>query len=311
MKILRIAAIAFAAAWAQPALAQDYPAEPVHFVAPTPPGGGADVLIHILQATLQKAWNRELVPENKPGARGRVGADLVAAAAPDGYTLLMGSNVSVTDANIAKFEPVARVTVTPYVLAVNPLVPVQNVGELIAYAKKNPGKLRFGSSGPGSGPHLAAELFNAQAHVDMRHVPSKGTNQALDDVVEGRTDVLFGPAQQVMPYAQSAKLRALASTGTKRPVYLPADLPTVAESLPGYEAVSWFGVFAPAKTPAAIVTRLSTDLQHALETHEVKQLMLITGAETAGQGPGEFAAFVRADQAKWSRLMKERCIKSE
>jgi tripartite-type tricarboxylate transporter receptor subunit TctC len=310
MKFIR-AAITFLAMLGTTAFAQEYPAKPVHFIAPTPPGGGADVLIHLLQPALQKAWNRELVPENKAGARGKVGADFVASAAADGYTLLMGSNVAVTNENLSKFVPVTRVTVTPYVLAVNPLIPARDVGELIAYAKKNPGKLRFGSSGPGSSPHLAAELFIKQARVEMRHVASKGTNKAVDDLVDGATDVLFGPAVQVIPFTQNGKLRALASTGLKRPVYLPADLPTVAESLPGYEAVGWFGVFAPVKTPAPIVAKLSADLEKAMETHEVKQLMFITGAETASQGPAEFAAFVRADEAKWTQLMRERGIKPE
>ncbi len=179
MQIIRAILTAFVGALMLPATASDFPTKAVHIIAPTPPGGGADILSHILQGTMQKALGQEWVVENKAGSRGQIGADFVAAAAPDGYTLLMGSNVSITERNASKLTAIVRVTMTPYVVAVNPQVAAKDMGELIAYAKKNPGKLRYGSSGPGSMPQLAAELFNAQAGIRMTAVASKGTNQAV------------------------------------------------------------------------------------------------------------------------------------
>jgi len=311
MKTTFIAALGLVAALASSAFADDFPAKPVRIIVPFPAGGGADALARIMQPTLQKMWGQAVVVENKPGASGHIGADFVAAAQPDGYTLLMSSTASLTEKNVSQFAPVTLVTASPYVVAVNPRVPAKDIPELIAYAKKNPGKLTFGSSGTGAASHLAAELFKAEAGVDMLHVPYKGTGQAVTDLLGGQIDLMFAPAQTVMPHVATGRLRALATTGTKRPLYLPADLPTVSESVAGYQAVGWFGLLAPANTPPAIVARLSADANRALAEHEVKQLMLITGAEPAGDTPEQFAAFIHADQAKWSKLMKERGIQSE
>ncbi len=309
--LARAVALAAFAVASQGALAQSFPAKPVRIIVPFPPGGGADALIRIMQPSLTKMWAQPIIIENKAGASGHIGADFVAAADADGYTLLMSSTASLTEKNVASFAPVTLVSASPYVVVVNPKVPARSVKELVEYAKKNPGKLAFGSSGPGAASHLAAELFKSLAGVDMLHVPYKGTGQAVTDLLAGQIDLMFAPAQSVMPHVQAGKLRALAVTSAKRYSIIP-DLPTVAEAgVPGYEAVGWFGLLVPAKTPAAIVEKLSADANKALGEPEVKQQMMILGAEPSGDTPAQFARFIHEDQAKWSKLMRERGIVAE
>ena len=307
-RALALAAFAIAS---QAVLAQSFPAKPVRIIVPFPPGGGADALTRIMQPSLTKMWAQPIIIENKAGASGHIGADFVAAADADGYTLLMSSTASLTEKNVASFAPVTLVSASPYVVVVNPKVPARSVKELVEYGKKNPGKLAFGSSGTGAASHLAAELFKSLAGVDMLHVPYKGTGQAVTDLLAGQIDLMFAPAQSVMPHVQAGKLRALAVTSAKRYSIIP-DLPTVAEAgVPGYEAVGWFGLLAPAKTPAPIVEKLSADANKALGEPEVKQQMMILGAEPSGDTPAQFARFIHDDQAKWSRLMRERGIVPE
>jgi tripartite-type tricarboxylate transporter receptor subunit TctC len=304
-----MALAAFAAA--SGVFAQSFPSRPVRIVVPFPPGGGADALARIMQPSLTKIWGQPILIENRPGASGHIGADFVAAADPDGHTLMMSSTASLTEKNVASFSPVTLVSASPYVVVVNPQVPAHSVKELVAYAKKNPGKLSFGSSGTGAASHLAAELFKSLAGIDMLHVPYKGTGQAVTDLLAGQIDVMFAPAQSVMPQVQAGKLRALAVTSAKRYSIIP-DLPTVAEAgVPGYEAVGWFGLLVPAKTPAAIVEKLSADANQVLGERDVKQQMAILGAEPSGGTPVQFARFIHDDQAKWSKLMKERGIAPE
>jgi tripartite-type tricarboxylate transporter receptor subunit TctC len=307
-RALALAAVAIAS---QAALAQSFPVKPVRIIVPFPPGGGADALTRIMQPSLMKMWAQPIIIENKAGASGHIGADFVAAADADGYTLLMSSTASLTEKNVASFAPVTLVSASPYVVVVNPKLPARSVKELVDYAKKNPGKLSFGSSGTGAASHLAAELFKSLAGIDMLHVPYKGTGQAVTDLLGGQIDLMFAPAQSVMPHVQAGKLRALAVTSAKRYSIIP-DLPTVAEAgVPGYEAVGWFGLLAPAKTPAPIVEKLSADANKALGEPEVKQQMMILGAEPSGGTPAQFARFIHDDQAKWSRLMRERGIVPE
>jgi tripartite-type tricarboxylate transporter receptor subunit TctC len=291
--------------------AQGFPSRPVHIIVPFPPGGGADALARIMGPYLTKVWNQPVIVENKPGASGHIGAEFVAQSPPDGYTLMMSSTASLTEKNVSQFAPVTLVSASPYVITVNPKVPVANVRELIDYARKNPGKLTFGSSGTGAASHLSAELFKSLAGIDMLHVPYKGTGQAVTDLLAGQIDVMFAPAQTVMPHVQAGKLKALAVTSAKRSTTLP-DLPTAAESgLPGYEAIGWFGLLAPAATPAAIVEKISRDANLVMSAGDVRQKMLALGAEPSGDKPAEFAAFIQADQAKWSKLMRERGINPE
>jgi len=286
-------------------LAQGFPSKPVRIVVPFPPGGGADTLARIMEPKLAAIWAQPVIVENKPGASGHIGADLVAKSAPDGHTLLMSSTASLTEKNVDQFAPVSLVSASPYVVTANPKVAARDIRALIALAKANPGKLSFGSSGTGAASHLSGELFKSLAGVHLLHVPYKGTGQALTDLLAGHVDLMFAPGQTVMPHVQSGKLKALGVTGARRSPTLP-DLPTVAESgLPGYEAVGWFGLLAPAATPKETVARLSADANRVLAMSEVREKMLGLGAEPEGNTPEEFARFIRSDQAKWSRLIKE------
>ena len=292
-------------------LAQGFPAKPVHVIVPFPPGGGADALARVMGPYLTKLWGQPVIVENRPGASGHIGADVVANSAADGYTLLMSSTASLTEKNVHQFAPITLVSASPYVITVNPKVGAKDVRELIALAKKNPGKLTYGSSGTGAASHLSAELFKSLAGIDMLHVPYKGTGQAVTDLLAGQIDVMFAPAQTVMGHVQAGKLRALAVTSARRASTLP-ELPTAAESgLPGYEAVGWFGLLAPAATPRDIVAKISADANKVLADAEVKQKLLTQGAEPSGNTPEQFAAYIRNDQGKWSRLMRERNITPE
>jgi len=293
------------------AFAQAFPSKPIRIVVPFPPGGGADTLARIMEPKLASIWAQPVIVENRPGASGHIGADFVAKSVPDGSTLLMSSTASLTEKNVDQFAPVSLVSASPYVVVANPKVAAANIRELIAFARANPGKLSFGSSGTGAASHLSAELLKSMAGIDLLHVPYKGTGQAVTDLVAGHLDLMFAPAQTVMPYVRESRLKALAITGSKRSETLP-DLPTVAESgLPGYEAVGWFGLLAPAATPKATVAKLSADANRVLAMRDVREKMLGLGAEPAGNTPEEFASFVRGDQAKWSRLMKEAGITPE
>jgi tripartite-type tricarboxylate transporter receptor subunit TctC len=287
------------------ALAQGYPSRPVRIVVPFPPGGGADTLARIMEPKLVAIWGQPVIVENRPGASGHIGADFVANSAPDGATLLMSSTASLTEKNVDRFAPVSLVSASPYVVTANPRVAASNIRELIALAKSQPGKLSFASSGTGAASHLSAELFKAMAGVDLLHVPYKGTGQAAADLLAGHVDLMFAPAQTVMPYVREGRLRALALTGSRRSETLP-DLPTVAESgLPGYAAVGWFGLLAPVATPAAVVAKISADANRVLAEREVREKMIGLGADPAGDTPEEFARFIREDQAKWAKLMKD------
>ena len=301
-----LAAMALSAATA---FGQAFPSKPVHIIVPFPPGGGADALARIMQPALQKLWGQPVIVENRPGASGHIGAEVVANSAADGYTLMMSSTASLTERNVHQFAPVTLVSASPYVIATNPKVPAMNVRELVEHARANPGKMSYGSSGTGAASHLSAELFKSLASIDMLHVPYKGTGQAVTDLLAGQIDVMFAPAQTVMPHVQAGKLRALAVTSGTRASSLP-DLPTAAESgVPGYEAVGWFGLLAPAATPRERVAQLSADANKVLADPEVRQKMLAMGAEPSGNTPEQFARFIRDDQAKWSKLMKERGIR--
>ena len=280
-------------------------------VVPFPPGGGADALARLMAPNLTGLWMEQVIVENRPGAAGHIGADHVAQSAPDGKTLLMSSTASLTEKNVHQFAPVTLVSASPYVVVVSTKVKANSIAELIAFARSNPGKLSFGSSGTGAASHLSAELFKSMAKVDLLHVPYKGTGQAVTDLLAGQIDLLFAPSQAVIQHVRAGKLKALATTGAKRPETLP-DFPTVAEAgLPGYEAVGWFGLLAPAATPKNVVEQLSKDAVRVLADPDVKNRMQALGADPAGNTPAEFARFIRNDQAKWAKLMREAGIKSE
>ena len=315
MAPLRLALAALAAALAMapvpPALAQAWPAKSVKIVVPFPPGGGADTLARIMGPHLSKAWGQPVLVENKPGASGHIGAEMVAQSPADGYTLLMASTAALDEKNVKGFAPVTLVSASAYVIVANPKVKAGTVKDLIAEAKAAPGRLSFGSSGTGAASHLAGELFAAMAGIQLLHVPYKGTGQAVTDLLAGQIDLMFAPAQTVMPHVQAGRLKALAVTSAKRASTLPS-LPTAAESgLPGYEALGWFGLLAPAATPRAIVEKASADANAVLALADVKEKLLGLGSEPSGNKPEEFAVFIREDQAKWAKLMNTLGIKPE
>ena len=293
------------------AVAQAFPSRTVTIVVPFPPAGGADTLARTLAPRLSAMWGQTVVIENRPGASGRIGTEQVANAAPDGHTLVMASTAAITEKNIARLSPVALVSAEAYVIVVNAAVPIHNVAELIAYAKANPGKLRFGSSGIGAASHLSGELFKAQAHVDLQHVPYKGTGQALTDLLGGQIELMFAPTQTVIPQLQSGRLRAIAVTGTKPLEALPA-LPTVAASgLPGYQAQGWFGLLAPKATPPALIAKLHDDVAKVLAMADVRKDLIAKGADPGDMSAVEFGRFIAEEQAKWARLVKDAGIVME
>jgi tripartite-type tricarboxylate transporter receptor subunit TctC len=280
-------------------------------VVPFAPGGGADALARLMAPKLTEMWKDPVVVENRPGASGHIGADMVAKSAPDGRTLLMSSTASLTEKNVHQFAPITLVSASPYVVTASAKVPFSSIPQLIAHARSNPGKLTFGSSGTGAASHLSAELFKSMAKVDMVHIPYKGTGQAVGDLIAGQIDLLFAPSQSVIQHARAGKLKALATTGSKRAETLP-DLPTVAEAgVPGYEAVGWFGLLAPAATPKPTVEKISADANKVLADPEIRKRMTDVGADPTGNTPDQFARFIRDDQAKWAKLMREAGIKPE
>ena len=282
-----------------------YPSKPIKVIVPFPPGGGADTLIRLITPTMSELWKQSIVIENRPGASGFIGAEQVAQSPPDGYTLLMGSTAAVTEKNIAQFSPIALVSASPYIVTVNPALNITSIKALIAYAKANPGNVRYGSSGSGSASHLAGELFASMANISLLHVPYKGTGQALTDLLAGHIDLMFAPAQTVLPQVETGKLVALAQTGAKRSEALP-NISTVSESgLPGYSAVGWFGLFAPVNTPKIVIQKINQTVMFVMGQDRVRKAMFERGADPASGTADEFAAFLRLDQSKWAKLIKE------
>ena len=294
-------------------LAQAYPAKPVRVIVPFPVGGIADIYSRIVAGKLSESWGQPVVVENRTGAGGNIGADLVAKAAPDGYTIGIGSigthAVNVTlfsrmpyDA-VSDFAPIAHLLEAEGLLVVHPSVPAQSVPALIAYARANPGKLTFASAGMGTASHLAGELFKSMAKVDMNHIPYKGNVPAITDLLAGQTSLIFATMPTVLPHAKAGKLRAIATIGAKRSAATP-DLPTVAEALPGFEVNNWIGLFAPAGTPQDIVRKWNGEVNRFMQSPEIKQRMLNEGAAFTANTPEQFGEFVSSEIAKWAPVVK-------
>jgi tripartite-type tricarboxylate transporter receptor subunit TctC len=307
MKLRALAVLACTAAVFSAAVraAEPFPVKPVTIVVPFPPGGGADILARVIGQKLSETWSQPVVIETKPGAAGVLGAGAVARSPADGYTLLMAAGGAVTPENMKDLAPVTLVSAPPYLLAVSASMPVSSVKELIALAKAKPGAINFASSGPGSASHLAAELFMSMSQTNMTHVPYKGIGQAVNDLVAGTVTVMFGPPPPLLAHVQSGKLKALAVTGAERsPLF--RDLPTVAEAgVPGYEAVGWYGILAPAKTPRDIVARVAEETARALRAPAVQERLAGVGATPVGNSPEQFARFLEADIAKSWDLMRK------
>ena len=307
-----LAAALLAAASA--ASAQTWPNRPVRMVVPLSPGGFADVPARILAARLSTAIGEQVFVENKPGAGGTIGADFVAKARPDGHTLLFTGTPHVISAWLYKnlpfdplkdFAPVVLVATGPYVLVVNPQLPVHSVPELIAAAKAEPGKIDFASSGNGSGQHLVAALFNTMAGINLNHVPYKGSGPAMQDLVSGQVKVSFAGIPNVLTHVRNGRLRALAVTTPKRSPDLP-DVPTVAEAgIPGYEATLWVNLAAPAGTPPEIVQRLYTHTAKVLQEPELQQGFRAAGVDATVLAPEPLGAFIRSEYEKWGKVVRD------
>jgi tripartite-type tricarboxylate transporter receptor subunit TctC len=297
-----------------------YPERPIRIVAPAPPGGAMDTLARLLGQKMSEALGQAVVVENRPGADGNIGAEFVARAPADGYTLLLGDVTILTMGPAVRrsvpydaerdFAPIVQLVSSANILAIHPAVPASNFREFVNYAKAHPGKLSYASTGRGGSVHLAAELLKRATGVDMLHVPYKGASAAIVDVLRGDVPVTFG-LSQVLPQVRDGKLKALATTGASRMAVLP-EVPTIAEQgYPGFEVTSWYGLLAPAGTPRAIVTRLHQVSVQALQAADVRQKLEAAGNQLIANSPDEFAAYIKAEKAKWTEVASAAGIKAD
>ena len=307
--IIGLAAFCFS-----PSARAEYPSRPVTLIVAFTPGGPSDVLARIVGKKLEQLLGQPFVIENRPGAGGNIAAEIAAHAAPDGHTLLMGNNsILATNASLYKklgydaekdFEPITLIGSQANILVVNPSVPARSVAELIAFAKANPGKLNFASSGYGAAAHLAGELFKTEAHIDIQHVAYKGAAPALQDVIAGHVQMMFATSASVLGHIREGLVRPLAVTTLKRIAVLP-DIPTIAESgIPGFDANTWHGLVAPAGTPREVIDVLYHATAVALGDPEVRQALTNLGVDLVGSAPQEFAAYIKREIPKWSAVVK-------
>ena len=321
--IAPLAALALLAAACVPtiALAQPYPAKPAKIVVGYTPGGSNDVLARVVAKHLQDTWKQPFVVENKPGASGQIGADTGAKATPDGYTLVVIPNdvLTVQPHMYPKFpfdpmndvQPVATLGTVPIALVVNANSPYKTVAELIAAAKAKPGTLNYASSGAGGPQHMSAEMFMLLTGTKMVHVPYKGNAPAITDLLGGQVDMLFSPINSALPHIKAGKLRALAVASEKRVASLP-DVPTLSEAgVSGYRSEIWIGLFAPAKTPRDIVDKIAAEVGRMQAQADVKEQLNAQGIDPLATSPEQLAALIKADSARWSKVIKETGVKAE
>lgn len=297
-----------------PAYAQEFPVKPVRMIVPFPPGAGPDIVSRTIGQKLAERWKQQLVVDNRPGAGGNIAVELAAKSAPDGYTLILVSNHFTSNPSLFRkvpydpvrdFAPVTMAAFTPNILLVHPSLPVKSVKDLVRLAKSRPGELNVSSGGNGSVGHLAAEMFKTAAGVGMVHVPYKGPVAAVTALISGESSLGFLIAGAALPHVKAGKLRAVAVTGKNRSPAAP-ELPTVAEAgVPGYEIVAWQGVFAPAGTPPAIINKLGDDIIAVLRMNEIQQALSRQGLETIAGTATELGAYVKEDQVKWARIIKQ------
>jgi tripartite-type tricarboxylate transporter receptor subunit TctC len=309
----RLASFLLAACVAFPALAQTFPDKPIRFIVPFPPGGGNDILARQVAPKMAESMGLPVVIDNRPGAGGNIGTDLAAKSAPDGYTIVIASNqVTMNPVLYSKlpfdiekdFAPVALIASVPMVLVVNPSLPAQNMQEFIALAKQQQGKLNYSTPGIGTPQHIAFEVFNHAAGVKVTHVAYKGTGPAIGDLIGGQVQSAFGTMASVEPHIKAGKLRALAVATPQRSQAMP-NIPTVAESgLPGFDVSLWYSILAPAKTPPAIVARLSSEVEKALNNPENRQRMTAQGFEVSYLNPEQMTQLMKRDLARWEKSLK-------
>ncbi len=296
-----------------------FPGKPVKIVVPFPPGGTTDIVARLIATELQRTWGQPVVIENRAGAGGNIGAEVVAKSPPDGYTLLMCTvgthaiNLPLYEQNkqklpfhpIKDFAPITNVAAVPNVMVINPSLPVNSVKEFIGYVKANPGKLNMASSGNGTSIHLSGELFKSMTGVYMVHLPYRGSAPALQDLIAGNTQVMFDNLPSALPHIRSGRLKALAVTSRQRSPALP-NVPTMEEAagLKGFDATAWFGLLAPAGTPREIVNKVQQDVAKILATPEMREKFAGQGALPVGDTPEQFGAFIRAELEKWTRVVK-------
>ncbi len=298
-----------APAWAQ----SDYPSRPVRIVVPSEPGGGTDTTARVLAERLSQATGKQFVVENRPGAAQMIGIEAVSRAPADGYTLLVAAspitiNPAINDKVrydvLRDFAPVSQLVSVPSVLVVNPKLPMHSLQDFVAAAKAKPGAINYGSAGTGTQPHMAMELLKSMAGIDLQHIPYKGVAPALTDILGGRIAAMFVNMISAKTHVDAGTLRVLANSGTKRSAVMP-DVPTVAEAgVPGYEAMQWFGLFAPAGTPAPVLAYIHKETAAALQSPEMRKRLAADGADAVGNTPAEFTALVKSELEKWVRVAK-------
>jgi tripartite-type tricarboxylate transporter receptor subunit TctC len=302
-----------------PAAQTTYPEKPVRIVVGFPPGSAPDTVARLLGEKFAEAWGKPVTTENVPGAAANIAAERIAKAAPDGYTLgLLGQSIVVNPSlyklsydPVKDFAPVSQVAVSPYILVVHNAVPAKSVRELVALAKAQPGGLTYASGGSGSATHIAAELFKSAAGLDIRHIPYKGVVAAIPDVIAGRVTMMFSPIVGTLPLARDGKLRALAVTSSRRSSAAP-ELPAIAAAgYPGFEFTIWYGLLAPAKTPATIVRKLHLETVKALALPDLRGKLTDLGMEEIGNSPDEFAAAIKSEIPKWAKAIRESGIKPD
>ncbi len=303
-----------------PAAAQQYPDRPLRFIVAFSAGGAADLLARTIGQKLSERWNHQVVVDNRAGAGGVIGMQIAAKSPADGYTLLMGSssNLAIGPALHANpgYDPlkdyaaVTDVANVPIIMVVHPSVPAKSIPELIQYAKARPGQLSYASSGAGATPHISGELFRRQAGIELTHIPYKGGGEAVAAVLGGHVQMSFGAVSTALPHMKAGKLRGLGVTSPKRLASVP-DVPAIAEAIPGYEVVQWFGVFVPAGTPKPVIAKLNSEIRAVLALPEVKERYAAQGVESQSSTPDAFGAYVSAEIIKWKKLLKEMDIRGE
>ena len=318
-----LSALAGAALFAltAPASAQPYPTKPIRFIVPFAPGGSTDTLARTIGQKLSDSMGQQVVIDNRSGGNGNIGMGIVAHAAPDGHTIVLGyiANLGIGPSLIANlpfdpvkdYAPITQLAVSPNIFVAHPSVPARSFKEFIAYAKANPRKINYASAAVASVGHLAGELLNTAAGIEMQHVPYKGSGQAVIDLLAGQVQVMFSGLSSVMPHVKGGKLRPLAMTGAQRSAAVP-DVPTIAESgFPGFEATAWYGVLAPAGTPKSVINRLHDEIVHVLKLPDVKERLENVGFELVGGTPEAFGAYIQSEIRKWAKVVKASGVKAE